>query len=120
MANHQKVLLYNGKLREYIEETKQYILMRISSFKTFTKDQIAESQQLCEKLESCENVVDELRMDTHEWMPIEYQTLSLRPDQIPSETSSLERRLGEERKVATVYRCKRCGADKKVGSDGIS
>lgn len=119
-VNYRDVLLHNDKLRGFIDETKRVISMRINSFQTFTEDQIAESAQLFEKLESVGTVIDVLSTPTHEWKPIEYQSFSLRAARIPTETSSLEGRPEEERQVATNYRCKKCGLEKKVGSDGIS
>ena len=120
VANNQRFLSYDEKIREHIKETKSYVLMRVGLFQAFTRDQVAKSRQLFEKLASCDDVVDELRTETHEWIPKEYQTVPLQPDRISTETSSLERKAGEERKVVTVVKCKRCGAEKQVGSDGIS
>jgi hypothetical protein len=120
VANNQRFLSYDEKMREHIKETKSYISMRVDLFQKFTEGQIAESRRLCEKLESSDDVVDELRMSTHEWMAIEHQSLSFRASRIPTETSSLDGRPGEEREVATIYRCKRCGVQKEVGSDGMS
>lgn len=120
VANHQKVLLQNVKLREYMDGTREYLSMRIRSFQTFAEAQIAESPQLCEKLEYYDGVVDDLLRPTHEWMAKEHQSLSFHAARTPTETSSLEGRPEEEREVATIYICKRCGAEKGFGSDGIS
>jgi chromosome segregation ATPase len=102
VANYQKDLLQNDKLREYIEETRDYLSMRIRSFQTFTEAQIAEARQLCGILESYDTDVDELLKDTHKWMAIEHQSLSFSAARIPTETSSLDGRPEEEREVATI------------------
>jgi chromosome segregation ATPase len=119
IASHQRDLQYNDKTREYLGETKQHLLRHIHSFQTFTVDQIAGSWQLCEKLEAYDSYVERLRKKTHEWEPIEWQTLSFRPKVIPSETSSLDPKQEEERKIPTVYRCKHCGLTKKARNDGV-
>jgi chromosome segregation ATPase len=119
VSRHQRDLSGNEGLRTYLEETKQHLLTHIRSFETFTTDQIVESQQLCEKLESYAYYVEKFYEKTHEWEPAEWQTLSLRPKLIPSETSSLDPKPEEEHKVPTVYRCKHCGLYKKAGSDGV-
>lgn len=77
-------------------------------FESISKEELEELERLRKEFEKNESVLDEIRKPTHEWEPIELQTVVAKPGWIARAESSLESRVAEERIFVAKRKCKKC------------